>query len=508
MASADYTIQYSGSFTAGALPKPLTFAALGVTAATVVSAAGGDDYAEITVDTGVTQSGIPFLPFVRTDLYNPAGTLVFSGWLVEPGRAANGSRQQQTFRFQGPNYLLNNVVFKQYWAYALDPTDFNSALGTQLIARVILYLQNYVTNTRVNGSDQIKAILDAALEHYAKNFVGLVPFAIGSLAALPVIQPPEDEQVDQYCGPLIKRALKWMPMVTAYWTYGGDQPTLNFSAYQAVANVGSSATGSVIVDLANGTVVDFKSKPRYDLLLSKVHIDIMQENDVTDDGSITGTRKLWAVNTVDESTADNGSPRELVISMDLRGAGGLRDPATGKLAWPQEFAPTGLAAAIHAPFKQLSHSLSWSVTAADVDWTNVPGWAVGVKNAGDAALAGSRAIIQTITRDLKTGTTSYEAGPPAQLTSADILALTRYSVTRNSARGGGGGGGGGDYSKKGGPLQQQTGVVPQPGSGGGGGALGPTWFNITYNGYGAYCQINAGNPTDTLPDGSFAVNTI
>ncbi len=506
MSLGNYTIQYIGGFQAGGtVPKALTFASLGVTACKIVQMAGGGDYAEITVDTTISSGGLPFLPLTRTNIIGPDGTVRFSGWLTRPGASANGSSQQQTFRFDGPNYLLANTVYKQDWMFAVDPTDYNSALGKVPIARVILNLQDYTTGFHLSVADQIKAILD----YVQANKLGSDTFAYGSLAAIPAVQPPEDEQVDMYADTLVQRQLKWTPMVTSYWTYPAGVATLNFSAYEAAANVGAAATGQIIVDLASGTIISFKSEPRYDLLLGKVHIDYMQENDLTDDGSITGTRKLWAVNSTDESTVDNGSLRELNLSMDLRGAGGPRDATTGLLSWPQENPPVGLAAAIHGPFKQLTHSLSWSVTDADVDWATVPGLAVGVKNAGPTSIGGARSIIQQITRDLKTGTTSYEAGPPRQLASGDITALTRYSVTRNSARGGGGGGGGGGcegYSKKGGPDQKQHGVIHA--GCGGGGALGPVWFNVTCNGYGAYCQINAGNPTDTLPDGAFSVNMI
>jgi hypothetical protein len=57
-----------------------------------------------------------------------------------------------------------------------------------------------------------------------------------------------------------------------------------------------------------------------------------------------------------------------------------------------------------------------------VDWTHQPGARWAFDNAG---LAGSRAVLQSITRELGTGRTNYTAGPPVSQSLDGLLSLVR-----------------------------------------------------------------------------------
>ena len=525
MALTQYSVHYTGGIVAQT-PGPKTFAQLGVTACKIVSVAGGGDYAELTVDVSVGKVGLPFVPLARHDIYDGGGTLRFVGWLMQPARAATPSRQQQTFRLEGPMSQLANRVYQQRWNFATDPNDYNSAVSPEIIPRVILNLEDDTTLTRINVAKQIKNVLDYYIGLYGGGLAAPAPIQYGNLAAIPAVQPPEDEQTDTYCDTILQRELRWVPKVTAYWTYPAEipvRPMLNFSANDAVpagnivGNVAIVPGGglvplngyqSVLIDPTSGKLASFKSTPRYDLLVSKVAVFYQSEQEVTDDGSPTGTRKVWAtLAPLDLSTADNGSAKHITYCFDLRGGGGLRDPETGLPETSPEAIPSGLAAALHEPFKVLTHSLEWSIVGADVDWLSIVGAAVGVRNGGDDLLAGSRSILQQISRDIASGTTSYQAGPPTHLGIDDIVALTRFNRTRNAARNGGGSGGGG-YSKAGGPDQRTHGTITPTTTTGGGGSGGHSalWYQIIANGLVAYAQIDSTTPVATLPAGAVVVN--
>ena len=481
--------------------------------------AGGDDYAEITVDRSITKVGMPFLPLAKHTIYDPAGTIRFVGWLDRPGRKATGSQQQQTYRLSGPNYLLNSKVFLQAWNYPVAPENYVSAVVPKMIPRVLLNRQDYDMGTAVNVAEQIQEILDFAKSPTGAN----LPISCGSLAAIPAVQPPEDEQTDAYCGDLVRRQLRLVPRVTASWSYSGANPQMIFSDNSAIAAgtvsgdgavhlppgvglISAPGSGGIVIDLSSGTIQNFQSEGRWDLLVGKVTVFLQSEIEVTDDGSISGTRKVWAtMPDPDVSTADNGSLREITMCIDLRGAGGPRDPVTGLPRTPQEARPTGLAAALHAQFKELTHSVQWKLVGRDVDWSTKVGFAVGVKNAGDPQLAGSRSIIQKITRDIGTGTTSYEAGPPWQLGLNDLVSMTRFNRSRNAARSGGGSAGGG-YTKAGGPDQKKTGEKQLPSAGGTSGSLPARTWNVASNGLAATAQFQSTEPTVTNPPGNNAVN--
>ncbi len=517
-----YQIIYSGGYFTGSTPAARTFATLGVTAARMTATSLGGDYFDLTVAANVASVGLPFVPLARHDIIDPNGVRRFTGWLTAPTRTARAAEQGQTFRLQGPSYLLSSVVYRQPWQYPVDATNYLSDIAPQLVAKVLLCRTDYATNTRVNVRAQIQAILDYAIKQG-------VPFTYAGLTNIPDCQPPEDEQVAMHCLELIQRLLRWVPKVSMWWSYNTGNPVLNFSANDAVnaahtsggsalavtaglGLVGVPGEGGIVIDVNSGVLTAFDSVARADLLVGKVTVEYGSESDVTDDGSPTGTRKLWANLSTDVSTFDNGSLLEIAVPIDLRGAGGPRDPVTGLRQTPQELPPVGLAAAIHEPFKLLCHSIGWAIVGADVDWATVPGLAVGVLNSGDSLLAGSRSIINSIARDIGTGTTTYAAGPPAQLSTGDIINSRRYTMPRTGSRGGGGGGGGGrdkngadnsqpgplppsatvlppsgtatntstrnngrengsggTYSAGGGPNQQDTGLKTPPGGGGGSG---------------------------------------
>ena len=115
------------------------------------------------------------------------------------------------------------------------------------------------------------------------------------------------------------------------------------------------------------------------------------EAQAQDAGDASGTVTLWQNLYTDISTSTNGSPRYLDFTCDLRGVSVQRDPATGLPVIPAEPVPAGLAAALHAPFMELTHEVEWKVVGADVDWTTQPGWSVGVQNAGNDQISGGGA---------------------------------------------------------------------------------------------------------------------
>lgn len=401
---------------AGGPPTYYPFGSLGITACTVTTMAGGEDSATITVNADIAAEVTPFTPWARHDIYAPGvAQPVFSGWLVRPAVQGSAGRQQQTFVLDGPMALLAGIPFQQTWTFLTNPEsgDEESTI-LQALSRTILNA----------GSTQVGPQIQEIFQWFQSELPAMA--ALGDTSSIPAVKPPEDEQSDRSCADCLRRQLRAVPAVTAYWQYGAT-PTLAF------ALAGDGASYDLTVDAADGTVENLSSVARHDILLRELTVnyvgEVATEPDPENPDALEGIALTLAPDT---STANNGSLRKVVYTCRLRGLSDL---------YAAESVPNGLAAALHEPFKTLTHTLEWAKVALDVDWTVRPGMAVRALNAG-GSLADSRPVLQRITRNLATGTTTCQAGPPAHLDMDDLIGLHRQllSRTRNAARNDGHGG--------------------------------------------------------------------
>lgn len=423
MALADYRIVYSGGM-GGSGQAARTFADLGVVEANITSKAGGEEVAEITVDATLGTPGAALVPLARHDLYAPGHSQpVWSGWLMQPGRQATGAKHQQVFRLEGPSSLLASIPFQQPWSF---PTEVTLGEGPGLASLASMDLSRFILN---RGDTGIAAQIQEVWNWFASQVENAGGLALGSLDAIPTnVKPPEDEAEAIDCAEVISRETRWCPSVTAFWSFG-NTPTLKFAARDA------ASAADIVLDPTDGTAESFRSTARFDLLVREFRIAIVGEQPAAGSG---GQEFVALVCTEDVSTVENGSLRRVVGTIRLRGVSDLANA---------EAAYGGIAAALHKPFAKLSHTLTWAVVARDVNWTHTPGLAVVVQNTGDEPAAGVRSILQSISRDLKTGTTSYQAGPPAHLSMQDLQSLNRiFTRSLNTARAGNSQGGPGEQS--------------------------------------------------------------
>lgn len=489
MALTGYRLSFAVSaYTGTAPPAPKTFGEMGVESAVITFTDGGDDSLKLTAAVSLDSNAFPFLPLAKHTLRDADNNVRFIGWLSQPGRKASGSSQSQEFTFEGPSYLLRSRQYQQPWQFAVDPTSSASTIAPHAISRTILFRDE--TGARRSLADQIKAVLDFAIAAGAD-------FTYGPLTDLPEMMPLEDEQQDQDCLAVLKRLMRYAPLVTMCWSYPqSGTPQLHF--------VGESAATLVVVT-DDGSIEAFSSNPRYDLLVKKITVNALSDQTSSDGGV------RWATLSTDVSEADNGSIIEQVFTYTLRGDSYQADE-TGTPLIGKESLPTGIAAALHAPFKTLYNALAWSTVRADVDWSATLGMVVDVQRSAVAGSGGSvgllnagvttRSAIKQITRTLATGATSFQAGPPNKLGLSDLLNGRRAgSAARNAANAG-------SYQAgfKPGPQGPQSQLQASCPDGGGEGGLGPRWYNCAVNGVRAYVLLNADAPVSSLPAGASTVN--
>lgn len=335
--------------------------------------------------------GFVFRPFANCILLDPEGNPRFHGVLVKLPVTASDSTQSHTYVFRDPWEYLQGIVYRQSIMVPLDPTVADSTLITAPLSKVILNVDN-TTGAQVSVGDQIIKAMEYAIGAGAP-----VGYFIPSLGELGIL-PPADQQTDMFVGDVIDSQLRWIPAVTAFWDYSLPVPAMRF-------------TKSLLTRVVQATDMEqFSADPRHDLLVRKLSINILNRQTVSAAPGI-----IWITVPTQDSVVENGSFREINMCIELR----EDDPPIG----------SGLAAALHAPFSQLTWQMTCQFVGQDVNWDYQVGesWVVpNVRGLSD----GATGIVQQITRDLANGRTTVQCGYPRHLGLSDLLALVRKTRQR------------------------------------------------------------------------------
>lgn len=366
---------------------------------------GGEDVMELVIDREVGEA-LPFEPFSRLRLLDPDGQPRFVGRVLEPQRQASVGAQTVSIGVAGAWSYLMADTYQQDAFFAVDPAVESPVTGLQPVGRVILN-RDPATGEKIKIAPQIAAALDYSISEGA-------PIEYET-ARIPDVEAPEDQAVDLRVSDVIRRCLGWAPHVGCRWEYGGLKPKLIFDdTIDPSPFAGGFAEREIAVTDVDGGQDGLQGRPRYDLLCPEFRIVYIYETEFSN--------VRWNSLAQDISTAPAGSDAEnaygrQISTVVLRGS--VWDGTN--YSAPEERPPNGLAASMHKAYRSLFYELGWSQTATEVDWTAAPGDLFSVTGTYDFAEA--RSVCQQITRDIQTGRTSFQCGPPVFLGLADRIAL-------------------------------------------------------------------------------------
>lgn len=100
---------------------------------------------------------------------------------------------------------------------------------------------------------------------------------------------------------------------------------------------------------------------------------------------------------------------------------------------PGESVPSGLASLLYSALNPLQYSGSFMRVESELGWSIRVGDALNFTGTDDTALTTARASVQSIRRNLDTGTVSYEFGPPPWLSFDDLIDLLRSTNSLQSS---------------------------------------------------------------------------
>jgi hypothetical protein len=427
------------TLTNGATTK--TLAEWGIVSCVVKHQLGGDDTLDFTVSGEIDQQLFP--AFAAIVLKDWLGLVRFSGVLTKSSRTAKGSSQERTYSCEGPSYYLRRAYYRQQWYFLTEPSDFDdvaalvealksdpdsllSHFGLEWTGQVILGRTN--AGASVNLQAQVKAALDYTIAEEG------APIAY-NLGALPALQLPWAQQNDIRVLDVIRNQLRWVPHFNWRWQYPSDgtQPFALFA--NTTAGDGFIVEGQVsavrTLDLRgeNPLAVDFMGDARWDLLSPQVELTYIYGTNTVDVDDETTYARVRLIHRDTSTFVANGAFGIDRATIELQGdivnyVGGQRYTTSGQVV-PAD----GLAQAMHTAYARPYFDLRFSTKNVEVDWSCAVGERFNVIGAL-ASYATCEAIVQTITRDIGAGTTSWECGPPSQLGFSDRFAMLQAARLR------------------------------------------------------------------------------
>ncbi len=444
MGLQNHTLQIGNSTSA-------TLADLGIVDCVVDATSAGDDKMTLTLPRSMQAADL--IPaFTRVILRDWTNTIRFTGWCLDPRGEATGNKEERRYTILGPQALLRGKVFRQRCKIPADPTVFTTTFVDAWNSDVILNRWNDAGTSTMKVADQIVEALEwfiLAWAGYSDATIAGLGYAAAVTAAqagAPItwdvsqvadLYPPGSQAQSRFCWDVIRDQMRWMPLLACRWLYNTSDahPILHFHNNRgtAVNNAGNAVISSDVVsrvlDVTAGNVTGWNWTARPDILLSRVRITWVAYIENVEPGD-SDTVRYWRKYVVDDSTQGNGSFFEIDQTIELQ-PGQLLDDGT--FAVPEEAPASGLAASMHAPFKTLSYDFEWKTKGQEVNWDPLPGELWKAVNAAPE-LSNQWSMCQSISRDIRTGTTSFKCGTPTHLGLDDKLALVRADRLRRLHR--------------------------------------------------------------------------
>ena len=390
----------------------------------------------ITADTGI------FTPGSKLVLTRD-GVPAFAGFITAAVTYFDGAtgEQGEDYTVSGPWWNFERTPYLQVRGIATIVSGVVTGTVNQKTSRVVL-------NQDVNGNRLTNSAALSAVLTYA--FLQGLPFLAGTISTLP--EQALDEARDIFIAEAVKRLLLLSPDAVAWFDYSSAVPIFNVQV--------RSTLPAVTINLASANLVEaFDLRPRNDLVPTGVVFNFVKSVEVDD--TTAGTSAFYDDITVDSAGATEGEG-VIVATVEL----------VKNAAGTYETAPTGLALAYYTALSTLQWEGTLRLHAYDVTDTVNVGTVLNLTG-GRSAWSSMNAVVQTVRRELNTGVTEIEFGPPDHLSPQDFVNTIMFNrrnfvgpsktdfptkQPKDVTTGGGGGGGGTTPNPNGGRT-------PAPGGG-------------------------------------------
>ncbi len=496
---------------------------------------------------------------------NPHGWFV--GTVIAPKRAIAGNSESASLVLNGPWWQLAQIVYQQQGLFyapvgtttlsgdtVIDTPEgpkvsFGDTVVTLSPAPVVM-LSSDIILTQAQAEGVPMSAADTLADALAYALAKGARFTVGTL---PADQPiPSEQTTDPTVADMLKKVLRWLPSVTAWFDYTQDPPALNFAARADRAPI-TLAMGGDSPQVAQATI-----QARPDLVLPGVRLQFLRRLNLT---SVVST----VTTTTPAPTTENPNPQPVSTTTyganaptvagyisSTKGAGtGTTDPTSGATvstatnetsqavnsleidqAGPNpvgigalvatvqlqggdvvkginttafEPTPVGLALTIYNARKVLSYEGSASLKNQElVNLGNPIGRTLCIEG-GDPEWSAMAAEIQNTTEDVATGATSLTIGAPTHLGPSDLAALLQAnrlrqyvdlgtSLLRNN---------GGAALPPANPLPPGPAAPPGQNGGHGGPSTAPDGGTEVHDGFTGILTPYAGSKTTTAEDGAY-----
>lgn len=352
----------------------------------------------------------PFAYAEKVELFS-ASTRRFVGWSRTPAPIATPQGERLRCVFESPTRFLQTTYLQPAYYRVLGSNEGH------LQSYIILNRETSQDEetgatlfTPVSLRDQVEALLI-----YAQTYGdggSAAPFDY-DLTGLPDIEIPMTRRKAPTVMECIEAELRWTPNICMRWDYTGTTgsdpvlrfigvDTINMSTGDAISPPTLSGSGTPTTHTIpnDGTVLtEFDPTPADSQLVRKIKLHWVW----TDSENITTPQF-----TETESVIENGSPRELVLTVEL----GSR--LWNGTAWAEDHEgvpDNNLARRLHSGFDRVWWQFNAKTHSNDLHWSWRPGDLANISDAG--ALEAAYAVIQSVTRDLFRGTVELSTGAPA-----------------------------------------------------------------------------------------------
>ncbi|MGH7944950.1 MAG: hypothetical protein ACREF9_08080 [Opitutaceae bacterium] len=310
----------------------------------------------------------------------------FVGTVTQCPSIGNSQTELDKYVVSNIWWQLSRTVYQQ--PHKVKNEDF-SDLVDENASTVLLGID--VAGNRITTGDQIALILIFAEQNG-------VDVAIGALPRL--VYRHFDVARDITCAEAIRRQVDLTPDVVAWVDYTGEVSTLHFARASALAAVEINSTGA-------NALADFQLAPRNDLVPAGV-VFIYEATVVDGD-------ETWKV-FVRDSAGQTFGPGVIIATIPVMGIGTKF----------QEHIPSGLALAYYNALQVLQWDGSLRIVAPDCNSGIGVGKVVNLSN-GRAVWAAMRAVVQSVTEELLSGTTEVTVGTAGHLSPQDFVSQLMFN---------------------------------------------------------------------------------
>ena len=219
--------------------------------------------------------------------------IYFRGIVTKAPGIGQRAREARHYELAGPWWYLENLIFQQAWAEAVDTNDSKSATAPVFKGRVIL--GQSADGKSISLRDQVEEIIQYAASLGA-------PIEMGNID--PELTFPMDETRDLTCAEALTRILRWAPDAVVWFDYA--------SADKAKLNI-STRTTMPEVTIPIGGVKSVELTPRHDLQVPAVVLKYEKKH--LENGASWTTTEL-------DAFPENATGRELkalVLTVELEG---------------------------------------------------------------------------------------------------------------------------------------------------------------------------------------------